>query len=100
MRIIDSHNHFWKYNSSEFGWIDDKLKRIRLDFLPEDLKRELKKTIVVGVVSVQARQRLVETDWLLNICKRNDFILGILGWFPLADSSIEAYLEQDRKSVV
>ena len=36
--IIDSHNHFWNYDPIEYDWIDDSMKDIRQDFLPENLK--------------------------------------------------------------
>lgn len=94
MKIIDSHNHFWKYNKSEFEWIDDSMKNIRQDFLPENLKKEINETGIEGVISVQARQNIEETDWLLNIAVENDFIYGIVGWLPLIDPKIEALLEK------
>ena len=36
--IIDSHQHFWKYNPIRDAWIDESMKVIRKDFLPKDLK--------------------------------------------------------------
>ena len=53
--IIDSHQHFWKYNPTEYAWIDDNAAALRHDFLPNDLAREIAKTGVDAVVSVQAR---------------------------------------------
>ena len=41
------------------------------------------------MVSVQADQSLRETDDLLEHAKTNDFILGVVGWFPLADSNVK-----------
>jgi L-fuconolactonase len=38
---IDSHHHFWNYNSAEYGWIDDSMKVLRRDFLPEHLQLEM-----------------------------------------------------------
>ncbi len=35
---IDAHQHFWVYNPSEYGWIDDSMTVLRRDFLPGDLK--------------------------------------------------------------
>ena len=25
---IDAHQHFWNYNTSDFGWIDDTMKNL------------------------------------------------------------------------
>jgi L-fuconolactonase len=53
---IDAHHHFWNYNAAEYGWIDDSMKSLRRDFLPEHLRQEITSTGVDGVISVQARQ--------------------------------------------
>ncbi|MBK1879811.1 amidohydrolase family protein [Pelagicoccus mobilis] len=85
---IDSHHHFWKYDPVEYDWIDDDMSRIRRDFLPNDLKQEIEQTGIEGVVSVQARQTLDETDWLLDLADASDFIKGVVGWVPLASEEI------------
>jgi L-fuconolactonase len=90
---IDAHHHFWRYNPDEFGWIDDSMQRIRQDFLPSDLEQELRKVGIDGVVSVQARQSVEETNWLLLLAEEHDFIKGVVGWVPLADPNVRAYLE-------
>ena len=86
---IDSHHHFWSYNPAEYGWIVDDMARLRRDFLPADLQKEIQEFGIDGVVSVQARQNLEETDWLLNLAKKNDFIKGVVGWLPLASCTLD-----------
>ena len=63
--IIDTHHHFWRYNPQEYDRISPGMKRIRRNFLPEDLILEIEGSGVNGVISVQARQSLAETDWLV-----------------------------------
>jgi len=92
--VIDTHHHFWNYNPVEYDWIDDEMAVIRKNFLPEQLKETLSSTEVTGVVSVQARQCLEETDWLLKMASENDFMKGIVGWVPLADPSSGEILEK------
>lgn len=92
--IIDTHHHFWNYNPVDFDWIDDEMVSIRKNFLPKDLKETLLETGVQGVVSVQARQSLEETDWLLEMAEGHNFIKGIVGWLPLAAENIQQVLEQ------
>lgn len=92
--IIDTHHHFWNYNPVDFDWIDDEMASIRKNFLPKDLKETLLETGVQGVVSVQARQSLEETDWLLEMAEEHDVIKGIVGWLPLAAENIQQVLEQ------
>ncbi len=86
--IVDSHHHFWRYNPQEFGWISDEMRSLRRDFLPTDLRREIARANVSGVVSVQARQCVEETRFLLDIAERTDWVLGVVGWVPLADPDV------------
>jgi len=94
MKIIDTHNHYWNYNPAEFDWIDDEMAVIRKSFTPVELKQTLIGTDVSGVVSVQARQCLEETDWLLSMAAENEFMKGIVGWVPLASHDIPEILEK------
>jgi len=85
---IDSHHHFWKYSVEEYPWIGDSMAALRRDFLPEHLRAEIAAVGIDGVISVQARQSVRETEWLLALADRNDFIKGIVGWVPLADAGV------------
>jgi L-fuconolactonase len=92
--IIDAHHHFWNYTPAEYGWIDDAMAVIRRDFLPADLERAIKDAGVDGVVTVQARQTIEETEWLLDLAEKHDFIRGVVGWVPLISRDIGAHLER------
>jgi L-fuconolactonase len=94
MPRIDSHHHFWKYVPAEYGWINDSMSVLRADFLPPDLETEIKHVAIDGVVSVQARQTLQETDWLLDLADDHDFIKGVVGWVPLAAPDLRGHLEK------
>ena len=80
---IDAHQHFWRYDRGEYGWIDDSMAVLRRDFLPADLKPELDRSGFQGCIAVQARQTLEETRWLLELAERAPFILGVVGWVDL-----------------
>ena len=92
--MIDAHQHFWRYEPGEYGWIDDSMVAIRRDFLPADLKRAASGTGISGVVSVQARQSTRETAWLLELASNDPFISAVVGWVSLASPGIEAELER------
>ena len=91
---IDSHQHFWNYDSVNHAWIDESMSVIRKDFLPEDLKKVYAGNSIDGCVAVQADQTLVETDFLIDLAANNDFIKGIVGWVDLRGNDIEAVLEK------
>ncbi len=67
---------------------------VRRDFLPADLKRELEAVGIDGVVSVQARQTLEETNWLLDFAGEHDFVKGIVGWVPLVEPDVRRHLDE------
>jgi L-fuconolactonase len=95
--VIDSHQHFWIYEAEKHAWIDDDMKVIRQDFLPEDLKIVYQENNIDGCVAVQADQTLAETDFLLDLAEKNDFIKGVVGWVDLRASNIDAILNQYSK---
>lgn len=90
---IDAHQHFWKFNENDFGWISGEMRSIRRDFLPDDLSLELSKTGFDGSVAVQARQSMEETQWLLALAEKYSFIKGVVGWVDLCSHDVDEQLE-------
>jgi L-fuconolactonase len=91
---IDAHQHFWRYRSSEYSWINDEMQALKRDFLPEELGVVLNSTGFSGSIAVQARQSLVETRWLLSLADQYDFIKGIVGWVDLCSPLVDEQLEE------
>ena len=83
---IDSHQHFWSYDPVHYDWIDASMRSIRRDFLPADLAPLATAVGITGTVAVQARQSLIETDWLLDLADVHpSLIKGVVGWVPLRE---------------
>ena len=95
---IDAHQHFWIYTPDEYGWIDDSMRVIRRNFLPDDLATELEQNRFDGSVAVQARQTLEETRWLLSLADRSPRILGVVGWVDLRSSDLREQLREFSKN--
>ena len=92
--VIDSHQHFWKYEPVKHSWIDDDMSVIRRDFSPSDLAKVYQENSIDGCVAVQADQTLEETDFLIDLASINNFIKGIVGWVDLRAENIENVLEK------
>src|ERR1700681_350382 len=90
---IDAHQHFWMYSPAEHAWIDDSMAALRRNFLPDDLYPELETAGFRGSVSVQARQTLEETRWLLDLADRSPWILGVVGWVDLRSPDVRTQLK-------
>ncbi len=86
--IIDSHQHFWKYNPVRDQWIDESMQMIRRDFLPEDLEIVLNKHRIDGCIAVQADQSEEETLFLLQLAEQYSFIKGVVGWVDMCSKTI------------
>ncbi len=89
MLIIDAHNHFWRYDPLEYGWIGEDMPVLKRDFLPEHLQSVHHHHEVDGTIAVQARQTHVENELLLNLAGENSLIKGVVGWVDLAKDSVE-----------
>jgi L-fuconolactonase len=92
MKRIDTHQHFWKYNESDYVWMDDRMETLRRDYLPPDLEKEQQKAGFIGSIAVQARQMEVENDFLLTLADRYPRIMGVVGWVDLRSESVEERL--------
>jgi L-fuconolactonase len=88
MRVIDSHLHFWKLDNPFHGWPDAGWPRLHRDFLPADLPD------AEGVVLVQAQPDDRDTDWMLDLAKRDPRVLAVVGWVDLADPAAPARIAQ------
>jgi len=95
---IDAHQHFWRYNPDEYGWIDDSMSTLRRDFLPADLKPELDRAGFDACVAVQARQTVEETRWLLELAAAAPFMAGVIGWVDLRASHVRDQLNELAKN--
>ncbi len=91
---IDAHHHLWRYNSAEYGWLDEEFQALRRDFLSKDLKAELAGAGIDGTVAVQARQTMDETRWLLDLAEADDMIRGVVGWAPIAGEDFPGVMEE------
>lgn len=91
---IDAHHHFWQYRPEEYSWINDSMAVLKRDFLPDDLQRLLVQHDFNGSVVIQARQTAEETEWLLHLADRYDFIKGVVGWVNLCSDDLDLQLEK------
>jgi L-fuconolactonase len=92
--IIDSHQHFWHYDRTRYGWIDESMLLLRHDYLPEDAVPVLRAAGVEATIAVQARQDEEETEWLIELAAEHAFIKGVVGWIDLQAEDVERRLER------
>ncbi len=84
MRRIDAHQHFWRLERGDYGWLTPELAPIYRDFLPEDLAPFLERHGIAGTVLVQAAPTEAETAFMLALADSHAFIEGVVGWTDFA----------------
>ncbi len=97
---IDAHQHFWRYDATDYSWINVRMQRIARDFLPADLQPRLEACNLDGTIAVQARSSLEETRFLVDLARNNDCVKAVVGWADLCADNLDAVLDelcQDRE---
>ena len=91
---IDAHQHFWRLARGDYGWLTPELGAIHRDFEPDALHPLMKSARIDATVLVQAAPTAAETEFLLDLAERHDWILGVVGWADLAASDAAAAVER------
>ncbi|MBV2144915.1 amidohydrolase family protein [Falsochrobactrum sp. TDYN1] len=98
--MLDAHHHFWTVARGDYGWMTQDLKPLLRDFGPENLWPLMQQAGITQTVLVQAAETEAETDYLLEIAARTDFVAGVVGWLDmLADNfpeRIDYYAAQPK----
>lgn len=92
MLKLDAHQHFWKLQDFSYPWLTPDLAVLYRDYAPPDLAPGLTEQGVAGTVAVQASHSGAETEWLLGLAGRYDFIKGVVGWVNLASYNLDERL--------
>ncbi len=78
---IDAHQHFWRIDRGDYGWLTQKdHPKIARDFVPTDLLPLLAAAKIDRTVLVQAAPSEAETQFLLGLAEAAPFIAGVVGW--------------------
>jgi L-fuconolactonase len=98
--MLDAHQHFWSLARRDHVWLSPEYPALNHDFGPEQLLPLMKKAGITHTVLVQAAETEDETDYLLDIARQNDFILGVVGWIDMLSDTfperLEHYLKQEK----
>ena len=78
--MIDAHQHFWRVDRGDYGWLTPALGPIYRDFMPEDLAPLLARHGITGTILVQAAPTVAETRFMLDIARATPFVQGVVGW--------------------
>ncbi|MEK4235538.1 amidohydrolase family protein [Paenibacillus sp. FSL H7-0714] len=94
---IDAHQHYWRIERGDYGWITPDINMLYRDFMPEDLASSLSKHELNGSIVVQAAPTLDETDFILELAEKTESILGVVGWLDLFDPAHQQHYDRFRE---
>jgi L-fuconolactonase len=97
---IDAHQHFWRLQRGDYGWLTPEAGVLYRDFEPADLLPELAGAGIAATVLIQAAPTEAETRFLLELAHRHPVIAGVVGWTdfeaPDAPERIRALVRDGR----
>ena len=93
---VDAHQHYWHFDAVRDGWITPEMGVLRNDFMPTDAEPLLRAAGIDAVVAVQADQSVTETEFLLSLAERHEFIRGVVGWIDLRAPDLAEQLDTWR----
>ncbi|HET7810105.1 MAG TPA: amidohydrolase family protein [Steroidobacteraceae bacterium] len=97
---VDSHQHFWRLDRGDYGWLTPDFAPVYRDYLPGDLAPHLAAAGVDSTVLVQAAPTLAETRFLLDLAARHENVAAVVGWVDfeseLAPYTIAGLAENEK----
>jgi L-fuconolactonase len=84
--IIDTHIHIWDFLKANYSWLQGNNTILNRTYSIAELSEERIKAGITAGVLVQAANNFEDTDWMLDVAEREDWIAGVVGWMPLADT--------------
>ena len=94
---IDAHQHYWKLNRGDYGWLTPDMGVLYRDYLPADLEPSLERHGIDQTVLVQAAPTTAETDFMLSLAAEHESIGGVVGWLDMADPTFSHLIDKYRQ---
>jgi len=83
--IVDTHIHVWDLERTEYAWLKNDTSILNKTYSIEQLTPHIYKANVTDGILVQAANNFEDTDMMLEVADRTDWIKGVVGWLPLTD---------------
>jgi len=82
-KIIDTHLHCWDRQKLNYYWLENDRSILAKNYFLENVQPQLEPAGVSAAILVQATNSLLETDWLLKLAEKYNWVLGAVVWLPL-----------------
>lgn len=85
LQIADTHIHCWNFDHAEYEWLKNDTSVLKRTYTIDEIEEERKQVGITQGVLVQSANNFEDTDWMLEVAEKNDWIAGVVGWLPLMD---------------
>lgn len=94
--IIDTHIHIWNFQKAHYLWLDGDTSILNRNYHIEEIETERKELGITNGVLIQAANNFEDTDWMLEVADKTEWIKGVAGWLPLMnpDATVKALEEK------
>ena len=97
--VVDAHLHLWDLQRGEYAWLTPEAGPLYATFTAEQARQELDRCGVGTAVLVQAEDSERDTESMLEVAGRHEWVIGVVGWVRLDDVAIaEAQLDRWQRS--
>ncbi len=90
MNVIDAHQHYWRVQRGDYGWLADAPEVLKRDFLPFELDPHRAAAGVARAILVQAAPTEAETRFLFELARADRAVAGVVGWVDFEAPDVEA----------
>jgi len=88
--VIDAHQHYWRVQRGDYGWLADAPHVLRRDFLPFELDPHRAAAGVTRAILVQAAPTEAETRFLFELARADRAVAGVVGWVDFEAADVDA----------
>ncbi|OJY38132.1 MAG: amidohydrolase [Rhizobiales bacterium 65-9] len=92
--MIDAHQHFWRVDRGDYGWLTPALGPIHRDFDPRDLQPFLARHGIGRTILVQAAPTVAETEFMLAAAADAGMVAGVVGWVDFESDDAPGQIER------
>jgi L-fuconolactonase len=85
-RIIDTHIHVWNFEHASYDWLKNDTSILHRNYDISDVETDRVKAEITEGVLIQAANNFEDTNWMLEVAERTEWIAGVVGWLPLTDA--------------
>ena len=85
LKIIDTHIHVWNFDKAAYDWLKNDTSILKRTYYIEEIEEERTALGITAGVLVQAANNTADTDWMLEVAHKTEWIKAVVGWLPLTN---------------